>query len=56
MNWPSLSPDLNPMENIWGILARNIYKDGYKTVTSRITYPFRPSEGLYIFSNDLLII
>lgn len=28
MNWPSLSPDLNPMENIWAQVARHVYRNG----------------------------
>ncbi|KAK9506085.1 hypothetical protein O3M35_008083 [Rhynocoris fuscipes] len=25
LDWPPLSPDLNPIENLWGIMAREIY-------------------------------
>lgn len=28
LEWPALSTDLNPIENLWGIMAREVYRNG----------------------------
>lgn len=33
LDWPACSPDLNPIENIWGIIVRQIYANGRQYTT-----------------------
>lgn len=33
LDWPACSPDLNPIENLWGILVRRVYANGRQFAT-----------------------
>ena len=35
MEWPSLSPDLNPIENLWAMIVRIVYREGRQFDTVR---------------------
>ncbi|GBO10061.1 Transposable element Tc3 transposase [Araneus ventricosus] len=28
LEWPSMSPDLNPIENVWDFMSRKVYENG----------------------------
>lgn len=33
LHWPALSPDLNPMKNLWGILSNRLCAEGKQYAT-----------------------
>lgn len=34
LDWPACSPDLNPIENLWGLLASKVYENGRQFATT----------------------
>lgn len=55
LDWPARSPDLNPIENLWGILAYRVYGQGkqYSTIEEleRAVYSAWDSIELEILEN-----
>lgn len=41
MEWSAYSPDLNPIENLWGALSRMLYANG------KYTTPLKSSNAPY---------
>ncbi|GBN74024.1 Transposable element Tc3 transposase [Araneus ventricosus] len=50
LKWPSMIPDVNPIEKVWGIMSRKVYENGgqfysvyaLKTATESAWYNLEP--------------
>ena len=48
MVWPPSSPDLNPIENLWSILKRNIYEGGRQYTSKQQLW-----EAILAYANEI---
>lgn len=57
MKWPACSPDLNPMENLWGFIVRHIYQNNrqFQSVSELKTAIFEAWRNIdYAYINNLI--
>ena len=54
LSWPAKSPDLNPIENLWGILVIQVYADGRRFEDKEMLW-HAIKECWEAISNDMLL-
>ena len=51
--WPSYSPNLNPMENLWGIMSRRIYGNGHLKKSIQTAWRWISTETVKSLSSSM---
>ena len=54
LQWPARSPDLNPIENLWGIVARGVYENGQRQFNNTNNLKKAILDAWTAISNDKL--